>query len=54
MRSFTTVAAVLYLGGISGVVGAAVQNPHLVLPPNAASRQQAVKNIFLDSYAAYK
>lgn len=54
MRSFITVVALLSAGGISGVVGGPVQKPFLILPPSAAGHQQTVKNIFLQSYAAYK
>ena len=54
MKSFVAVCALLSGGSISGAVGAAIQKPSLVLPPSAASHQQAVKNIFLESFAAYK
>ena len=54
MRHFTTLAALVLTSGISAVVGEPVQSSNLRLPSNAASHQQAVKQIFLDSYAAYK
>ncbi|KAI0688410.1 seven-hairpin glycosidase [Cytidiella melzeri] len=38
----------------ANVLGALIQNPILILPPSAASHQQAVKNMFLTSYNAYK
>ena len=33
---------------------ATVQNPYIVLPPSASVNQAAVKQIFTESYAAYK
>lgn len=54
MRGLIAVGALLSAGGISGVVAAAIQKSSLVLPPSAASHQQTVKNIFLESFTAYK
>ena len=54
MRSFTIISALLYLGSVSSVLGSPVQKSPLILPPSAAGHQQAVKNIFLESYSAYK
>ena len=33
---------------------AAVQNPYIILPSDAAANQEAVKTIFKESYAAYR
>lgn len=48
------VIASLLVGNFAGVRGAAVQKSGLILPLSAKSHQDAVKNIFLDSYNAYK
>ncbi|CAL1699168.1 unnamed protein product [Somion occarium] len=39
---------------LMGVLGGSVQNPFLLLPPDTHMHQQAVVNIFLDCYQAYK
>jgi len=49
-RQFVLVAC----SGIGTIVAGPVQNPHLSLPHDAATHQQAVVNIFLESWAAYK
>ncbi|CAL1699575.1 unnamed protein product [Somion occarium] len=38
---------------VSSVLGARVQSPFLILPPDARTHQQAVQDIFLTSYNAY-
>ena len=54
MKGFVAAAAVLSTYGISGVAAENVQKPGLFLPASASGHQQTVKNIFLQSYAAYK
>lgn len=51
-RSLALVAVLT--GSVSSVLGAAIQNPHLVLPPSAAAHRAAVVKIFTTSYSAYK
>lgn len=40
--------------GFGAVFAGPIQNPHLVLPHDAPTHKQAVENIFLESWAAYK
>ncbi|GJE85507.1 glycoside hydrolase family 47 protein [Phanerochaete sordida] len=54
MKRFIAAAALLSTCGISGVAAENVQKQGLSLPASASAHQQAVKNIFLQSYAAYK
>jgi mannosyl-oligosaccharide alpha-1,2-mannosidase len=54
MRTLATLVTLGSTVGISSVIGGPVQDPFLTLPLSAASHQQAVKNIFLQSYSAYK
>ncbi|KAI0346608.1 glycoside hydrolase family 47 protein [Trametopsis cervina] len=52
-RPSLIIAAVCSLNAFTAL-GALVQNPILILPPSAAGHKQAVKDIFLTSYNAYK
>ncbi len=47
-------AAVVCSLSTTNVLGALIQKPGLVLPRSAATQKQAVKDIFLTSYNAYK
>ncbi|KAH8101109.1 glycoside hydrolase family 47 protein [Cristinia sonorae] len=47
-------ALIIASSAVLAVLAGPVQNPHLVLPRDAAVHKQAVQNIFLESYAAYK
>ncbi|EKM58119.1 glycoside hydrolase family 47 protein [Phanerochaete carnosa HHB-10118-sp] len=54
MRNLLAAVALLSTFRTSGVTAERVQNPVLNLPSDASAQQQAVKNIFLESYSAYK
>lgn len=53
MKGLLAVAA-LSSASLSGVYGALIQQPGLKLPASAKTHQNAVKQIFLESYSAYK
>ena len=54
MHSPLILATVLAAGSLNGVLAASVQAPFIGLPPDAHMHQQAVVNLMLDSYQAYK
>ena len=54
MKGLGAIALVLCATEFSGAAGALVQKPGIRLPSSARGHQQDVRNIFLDSYNAYK
>ena len=50
----SALAALVCSLSATNVLGALIQKPGLALPHSAASHNQAVKDIFLTSYNAYK
>lgn len=52
VTSLTTLVSLSTLSSIA--FAATVQKPFLLLPPDAAQNRQAVKDMFLYSYDAYK
>lgn len=54
MRYRLSLSGLLTICITPGVLGATVQAPFINLPPDAHRHQQAVVNLALDSYQAYK
>lgn len=54
MVSWSLRTSVVALACMSSALSARIQTPFLVLPRDAPKHKQAVKDIFMDSWNAYK